>query len=220
MQSSPNRQRSLASSSNYDDTWLDRFCIYILKNRISRVIGQKTILPGYAGFVALSKQVMVGRSAAEQQTAIAQVLRSIIPPWITRPIRHLISPNRWVCETNAWFATVLFQWLVGPCDRHLVDLVDENGQTYQQNSGVHIQKCRYLEQSQCVGLCINLCKVPTQTFFTEELGIPLTLTPNFEDFSCEMIFGQVPPPLETEAAYHQPCIAPDHGLGSSCPKVR
>ncbi|MDG2991418.1 DUF4033 domain-containing protein [Candidatus Synechococcus calcipolaris G9] len=208
-----------ASASVYQDTWLDRLCIYILKAQISRVIGQKTSLPGYEGFVALSKQVMIGRDTQEQQAAIAHVLRSTIPPWMTRPIRRLFQPNRWVCETNAWFATVLFQWLVGPCDRHSVDIVDQTGQTHQQNSGVHIQKCRYLEQSQCVGLCINLCKVPTQTFFSEELGIPLTLTPNFEDFSCEMVFGQQPPPLETEPAYHQPCIAQTHG-SSPCPKVR
>jgi hypothetical protein len=30
-----------------------------------------------------------------------------------------------------------------------------------------------------------------QTFFTEEFGLPLTMKPNFEDLSCEMIFGQV-----------------------------
>jgi hypothetical protein len=25
-------------------------------------------------------------------------------------------------------------------------------------------------QSGCVGMCVNLCKAPTQTFFTEQLG--------------------------------------------------
>lgn len=93
-----------------------------------------------------------------------------------------------------------------------------------QKSGVHIQKCRYLEQSRCVGMCINMCKLPTQEFFTKEFGIPLTMTPNFEDFSCEMVFGQIPPRLEEEEAYQQPCLK-EHcptasGFQEPCPKVR
>ena len=36
-------------------------------------------------------------------------------------------------------------------------------------------------------MCVNLCKTPTQTFFTEELGMPLTMKPNFEDYSCDMV---------------------------------
>lgn len=34
--------------------------------------------------------------------------------------------------------------------------------------------------------CVNLCKSPVQTFFTEQLGMPLTMNPNFDDFSCEV----------------------------------
>lgn len=37
-------------------------------------------------------------------------------------------------------------------------------------SEVQIEKCRYLETSGCTGMCVNLCKVPTQYFFTSELG--------------------------------------------------
>ena len=33
------------------------------------------------------------------------------------------------------------------------------GQTRIWRSGVQIKKCRYLEQSGCVGMCINMCKV-------------------------------------------------------------
>jgi hypothetical protein len=36
-------------------------------------------------------------------------------------------------------------------------------------------------------------KLPTQRFFTDTFGLPLTMNPNFEDLSCEMIFGQAPP---------------------------
>lgn len=32
------------------------------------------------------------------------------------------------------------------------------------------------------------------------------MTPNFDDFSCEMVFGQVPPAFEDEEASRQSCL--------------
>ena len=58
-----------------------------------------------------------------------------------------------------------------------------------------------------MGMCVNLCKAPVQTFFTEELGMPLTMKPNFEDYSCEMIFGLTPPSLAEDEVMQQGCIA-------------
>ena len=55
--------------------------------------------------------------------------------------------------------------------------------------------------------CTNLCKTSTQQFFSENWGLPLTMKPNFEDLSCDMIFGQPPPPRELDDAYTQPCLA-------------
>ncbi len=47
-------------------------------------------------------------------------------------------------------------------------------------------------------------RVPrSQAFFTEQLGMPLSMEPNFEDYSCEMVFGRVPPPTEEDPAYKQ-----------------
>ncbi|XP_027101564.1 beta-carotene isomerase D27, chloroplastic-like isoform X4 [Coffea arabica] len=83
--------------------------------------------------------------------------------------------------------------------------VEVNG--VKQRSGVRIKKCRYLENSGCVGMCVNMCKIPTQDFFTDEFGLPLTMTPNFEDMSCEMVYGQAPPPFEDDPASKQPCFA-------------
>lgn len=48
-------------------------------------------------------------------------------------------------------------------------------------NSVKIQRCRYLESVQCKGACASICKLPTQTFFTEDLGMPVTMTPNFDD---------------------------------------
>jgi hypothetical protein len=208
----------------YHDNRFDRLFIWLFKRKMSRAVGYVSPYSGYDGFVDLSTQIMQGRTAQEQQDLVAVVLKSLVPAPVLWLIRQLFSPTRLVCELNAWFATVLFEWLVGPCEVRPVEVPDGQGGGRSQNSQVHIQKCRYLEASRCVGMCVNMCKLPTQKFFTEDFGIPLTMTPNFEDFSCEMVFGEPPPPLETEDAYQQPCLASQCETASSkaapCPKVR
>ena len=208
----------------YQDNLFDRVFIALFSRKMAKALGKKTKITGYESFVDLSKQIMGGRNAREQQEVVAIVLQSLVPSPVLRIIRTLFSPTKLVCELNAWFATLLFEWLVGPCEVMAVDVVGEDGQLRNQKSGVKIRKCRYLENSGCVGMCINMCKLPTQNFFTQEFGIPLTMTPNFEDLSCEMVFGQIPPPLESESAYNQPCLENRCSLASSpsqfCPKVR
>ncbi|MBE7383408.1 MAG: DUF4033 domain-containing protein [Leptolyngbya sp. SIO1E4] len=208
----------------YQDTLFDRVFIRLFSRKMANALGKGTRQQGYEGFVDLSKQIMQGRNAQEQQALVAIVLQSLVPTPVLWLTRNLFSPTQLVCELNAWFATVLFEWLVGPCDVIEVTVPDQNGQPRQQQSGVHIKQCRYLEHSRCVGMCINMCKLPTQEFFTRDFGIPLTMTPNFEDFSCEMVFGQVPPALETEATYQEPCLVNQCAMASPdsrpCPKVR
>ncbi len=208
----------------YDDNLVDQLFIRLFSRKMAIALGKGTKQRGYEGFVDLSEQIMRGRNAKEQQAIIAVVLKSLVPAPVLGIIRTVFSPTQLVCELNAWFATVLFEWLVGPCEVKAVEVMGANGKPRQQSSGVYIEKCRYLEQSGCVGMCINMCKLPTQAFFTQDFGIPLTMTPNFEDLSCEMVFGQLPPPLETEDCYHQPCLTAQCPTAQftavPCPKVR
>ena len=207
MQSPPaSGPNTSVEKTTYHDGRFDRLFIWLFSRKMAKAVGQSPRLRGYDGFVELSTKIMQGRNAQEQQALVAVVLKSLVPTQVLWLIRKLFSPTQLVCELNAWFATVLFDWLVGPCQVKAVEVSDQQGNVRRQNSGVHIKKCRYLESSGCVGMCINMCKLPTQRFFTEDFGIPLTMTPNFEDFSCEMVFGQDPPALETEAVYHQPCL--------------
>lgn len=66
---------------------------------------------------------------------------------------------QWSAETNASITAIFFRWLVGPLETKEVD-VEFEGEKRIWRSGVQIKKCRYLEQSGCVGMCINMCKVP------------------------------------------------------------
>ncbi len=211
-------------SPTYRDNWLDRLCIGLFSWKMSSALGKRSPMKGYDGFVDLSRQIMRGRNPQQQQALVEVVLKSLVPSPVLAGIRTFFSPTPLVCELNAWFATRLFEWLVGPCEVRPVEVKTANGNLKIQRSGVHIQKCRYLEQSGCVGMCVNMCKLPTQDFFTRDFGIPLTMTPNFEDLSCEMVFGQNPPPLIEEPSYHQSCLAnqcPTAQLNlEPCPKVR
>lgn len=192
----------------------------LINRKLAQALNQPPLPGTYANFVYLSQQVIQGRTPQAQQELIAQVLASVIPSWVLASIRAVFSPAPLVCELNAWFATRLFQWLVGPCDLESTLVAGPDQALRVQKSRVHIQKCRYLEQSGCVGMCVNLCKLPTQKFFTEQFGIPLTMTPDFTDFSCEMVFGQIPPAFADEPAAQQPCLGLNPRPGQPpCPKL-
>ena len=55
-------------------------------------------------------------------------------------------------------------------------------------------RCRYLEEAGCASICINSCKVPTQEFFRRNMGMDVSLEPNYDDFSCQFAFGKKPLP--------------------------
>lgn len=208
--------------TTYHDSFFDQLFIRLFARKMSNAVGEGSSQTGYDGFVELSQKIMQGRNAQQQQQLVAVVLQSLVPGPVLWGIRTFFSPTQLVCELNAWFATQLFEWLVGPCEVKAIEIKTATGHTRLQKSNVHIKKCRYLEQSGCVGMCVNMCKLPTQTFFTEQFGIPLTMTPNFEDFSCDMVFGQSPPRVETEEVYQQPCLTDctTFTKAPACPKVR
>ncbi|WP_373481151.1 DUF4033 domain-containing protein [Geminocystis sp.] len=212
-----------SEKTQYKDNVIDKLFIALFSRKMAKAVGKSTNFKGYDGFVDLSQQIMKGRTAQQQQELVAIVLKSLVPSPALYLIRNLFSPTKWVCESNAWFATILFEWLVGKSEIKEIEIVTEDNQINRQKSGVKIKKCRYLEESGCVGMCINMCKLPTQKFFTESFGIPLTMTPDFEDLSCEMIFGKYPPALETEEASRQPCLqtyCPTANISSEpCPKI-
>lgn len=173
---------------------------------MSEGVGKKPKSKGYEGFVEMSEEIMRGRSPAEQKEAVLDILNSLLPAFIPWSCRTFFRPTELACLTCAYFASVGFRWLVGDMELQEVDLEQPDGTVRRQRSQVHIKKCRYLEQSGCVGMCVNLCKVPTQDFFTNDFGMPLYMEPNFEDLSCNMIFGKQPPPLEDDPVKKQPCF--------------
>ncbi|KAF7096266.1 hypothetical protein CFC21_098238 [Triticum aestivum] len=222
----------MGEKTEYRDGPLERAFMGLFARKMEKFAGRKK-KPGpggeeekkavwewdYESFVDVSRRVMVGRSRAQQQEAVREVLLSMLPPGAPEQFKKLFPPTRWACEFNAALTVPFFHWLVGPSE---VIEVEVDG--VKQRSGVLIKKCRYLENSGCVGMCVNMCKIPTQSFFTDEFGLPLTMNPNFEDMSCEMIYGQVPPPLEEDPVSKQPCYPSLCSISTPsaaiCPKIQ
>lgn len=45
-----------------------------------------------------------------------------------------------------------------------------------------------------------------QEFFATHMGLPLTMTPNYETFSCQFAFGKTPLPEHLDPAFAAPCF--------------
>ncbi|KAM3400515.1 hypothetical protein ACQJBY_005400 [Aegilops geniculata] len=146
-----------------------------------------------------------GKSASETEQSAVRVLQALFPPLLLVLFKALLAPiaNGQLASMMVARATALScQWLMGTCSVNSVTLPDGKS----LSSGVFVEKCKYLEESKCLGICINTCKLPTQTFFKDHMGVDLYMEPNFEDYSCQFNFGVPPPPLDTDKALKEPCL--------------
>jgi hypothetical protein len=72
--------------------------------------------------------------------------------------------------------------------------------------GLVVEKCKFLQESGCKGLCLHQCKVPAQEFFQEELGLALTVNPNFVTQECQWSFGETPVPASEDPSFPKGCL--------------
>ena len=136
------------------------------------------------------------------QAAGYRVLLSLFPPGFLPAFRRFLdacpggSAGWFAARHAAGLMTVppVLEWLVGECrveDVRPEDLAARAGPRedvpgnvaewglgaagrapgYQQ-VGV-VKKCKVLDQTSCVSVCLNGCKIPTQRLFAEEMGLPV-----------------------------------------------
>ncbi|KAH7862404.1 hypothetical protein Vadar_004408 [Vaccinium darrowii] len=198
--------------TNYRPGILDDLFLNLFRNRMVHEVGWDSEKPGYDGLIEVANHLMMRRSNPETKEAAVRILRALFPPFLLELYRMLIAPlqgGKVAAMMVARVTALSCQWLMGPCAVNNVDLLDGSS----LRSGVFVERCKYLEESKCVGICINTCKLPTQTFFKDYMGVPLLMEPNFSDYSCQFKFGVLPPRPEDDVALKEPCL-------EICPNAR
>ncbi|RRT80094.1 hypothetical protein BHM03_00008028 [Ensete ventricosum] len=198
----------------YKDNWFDRLAIHHLSSAIEATTGMTNKKEGYEGFVAAAIMISKKFDTRAQQDLVIKSLQNAFPVAILTMIANailtlkfqikiLLPPSTFSREYFAAFTTIFFPWLIGRCEVRKSEIKGKS-----EKNVVYIPKCRFLESTNCVGMCTNLCKIPSQKFIQDTLGMPVYMVPNFEDMSCEIIFGQQPPlddPALKQPCYHKSC---------------
>ena len=207
----------------------DSLLLRIFRASVSRSTGMPAgDLPGMDGLVDQGRSYMLKLNAEDPSTAderqadmVRSVLRSLMGPVV--PVYRLfmggIVPSfvgdllkndglkgRQVFSGGLPYAPYLtsavtplfFQFLVGPA---------RPGRRDDGSRGaVVVEKCRFLERSNCKGMCLHICKAPAQEFFGEELGVPLTVKPNFDTHECHWVWGREPEEVEDDEEWPRGCL--------------
>ncbi|CAN6690751.1 unnamed protein product [Malus baccata var. baccata] len=184
----------------YKDNWFDRIAINHLSQNVQAATGLRNNKSGYESLVKAATVASRKFNPAKQRELVLQALDTAFPKPVFSLLRTILPDSKFAREYFAVFTTIFFAWLVGPCEVKESEL---NGR--KEKNVVYIKKCRFLEETNCVGMCLNMCKVPSQSFIKTSLGTPVNMVPNFDDMSCEMIFGQDPPDISNDPALKQPC---------------
>ncbi|XP_062181928.1 beta-carotene isomerase D27, chloroplastic-like [Phragmites australis] len=192
--------RTTTTTTVYRDNWFDKLAIGYLSRNLQEASGMRNEKDGYESLIDAALTISGIFRVDKQWEIVANALQRAFPSYILAMIKVMMPPSRFSREYFAAFTTIFFPWLVGPCE---VKESEVDGR--KEKNVVYIPKCRFLESTNCVGMCTNLCKIPCQKFIQDSFGMPFYMSPNFEDMSCEMIFGQQPP--EDDPALKQPCFA-------------
>ncbi|KAL8191973.1 hypothetical protein R6Q57_028094 [Mikania cordata] len=191
------------SSVEYTPGVFDHVFLNLFRNKLVQEVGWDSERPGYDGLIDVTNRLMVARTNTEAKEAAVRVLRSLFPPLLLELYKILFAPiaqGKFAAVMVARVTALSCQWLMGTCTVNNVDLSDGSSLP----SGVFVERCKYLEESKCVGICVNTCKLPTQEFFMDHMGVPLLMEPNFNDYSCQFKFGVSPP--KDDSNLKEPCL--------------
>ena len=202
---------------------LDRLLEQKFRSALAAEAGGDVPDAGFSGIVALSRALVSRhRSGSAIAGASRRVLRSLFPNWPPGAPTGQVGLLYWFgvlfarpfpvfsAQLNAWVTWWAAQWLMGPCTLERLDDKDRimaDTPTDGHNQQVLVRRCRFLEESRCASVCVNACKMPTQAFFNEEMGVPMRMVPDYETLQCRFQFG-LPPTEDDEAdARATPCFS-------------
>jgi hypothetical protein len=206
----------------YKDSPLDDLLLYIFRKLVAKNTGGVTSeKEGILGLLDQGRTFMLqpGQTPEAQHKMVYDTLGGLMTPVLPPFYRIFMSGivpkvgsdfdgkqiGPWFYAP--WLTTVItptfFKFLVGPSK--------PNRRKDGQHGGLLVEKCKFLQESGCKGLCLHQCKLPAQEFFATELGLPLTVIPNFETQECQWSFGETSLPPAEDPSFPKGCLV---GCGS------
>ncbi|MGK3760196.1 MAG: hypothetical protein ACI8RD_012513 [Bacillariaceae sp.] len=188
--------------------FVDDIFLTVFRTKLAYYVGVDSDRPknDYKGLIELSNALNSRYSDRKQVQQIAQqTLLSLFPSWLPSQFAILFAKPfpKFSSRMNAWATRVGGTWLMGECE---VNDIEIDG-IIHKDQGLLVKRCRFLEESGCASICVNSCKIPTQNFFLEDMGLPLTMTPDYNTYECQFSFGQLPNEQDEFDAKNTPCLS-------------
>ena len=201
----------------YKESLLDKVLLSIFRKLVVKnTNGVTSDKDGIEGLLEQGRTFMLqpGQTAEAQHKMVSDTLAGLMTPVLPPFYRIFMSGivpdvgSKWDGKQIGpwfyapWLTTIVtptfFGFLVGPSypnrrkDGHLGGLV--------------VEKCKFLQESGCKGLCLHQCKLPAQEFFQDGLGLSLTVSPNFVTQECQWSFGETPLPPSEDESFPTGCL--------------
>ena len=218
-------------TEKFQDNPLDSLLLFIFRKLVAENSGGVAVSnqAGISGLLEQGRIFMLqpNQTPEAQHKMVRDTLRGLMTPFLPPFFRLFMSgiiPQKVVnyvrtkllkderkyneeVQLGPWFyapylttivTPLFFQFLVGPSK--------PNARKDGAAGGLIVQKCKFLQESNCKGLCLHQCKLPAQQFFQNELGLPLTVSPNFETQECQWSFGEVPKSPSEDESFPKGCL--------------
>ncbi|KAL3760995.1 hypothetical protein ACHAWU_008938 [Discostella pseudostelligera] len=212
----------------YNTSPLDALLLSIFRKFVSEYtqMPMRDDIPGIQGLVVqgrsyMTKDLPEGTSYAEHayvqhdmvKTVLGRLMTPVLPPFYRIFMSGIVPSNNNLPESiqgkqlGPWFyapyltsivTPIFFGFLVGPSH--------PNRRKDGQRGGLVVEKCKFLQESQCKGLCLHQCKLPAQEFFKETLGLELSVSPNFVTQECQWSFGERPLEVREDSSFPVGCL--------------
>eukprot|EP01031_Cornospumella_fuschlensis_P031599 gene31599-38188_t len=139
------------------------------------------------------------------------------PDWIVKWTERTLNklPETWRRKYDLrpgkqlgplFYAPVLTSFVTPFAMTFLLGPAHMNHRKDGQLGGMVVEKCKFLQESNCKGLCLHQCKLPAQQFFAETLGVPLTVSPNFVTQECQWSWGESPLDHSEDPDFPKGCL--------------
>jgi hypothetical protein len=204
-------------SVRYQDNLLDKTLLSIFRKLVTKnTCGVQSDKPGIEGLLDQGRTFMLqpGQTPEAQHKMVYDTLGGLMTPVLPPFYRIFMSgivPKLGTGldgkQIGPWFyAPWLTSFVTPPFFKFLVGPSYPNRRKDGQLGGLLVEKCRFLQESGCKGLCLHQCKLPAQQFFQDELGLALTVSPNFETQECQWSFGETPLTPSEDPSFPKGCL--------------